>query len=108
MQHQIRILSDAFHKKFLSKKVVELRSIFVAFTTDTVYQYAMGHTMGMQSDQERARQWWLTLEETSKATPMAKQFTWMLALAQKVPVAWIRWLTPEMAGILEIQEVSFR
>ena len=106
MQQQVQILSDAFQKKFLSKEVVQLRSIFVAFTTDTIYQYAMGHNMGMQRDEERARQWLMTLEETSKVTPMAKQFTWMLALAQKIPLEWIRWLKPEVAVLLEIQHVS--
>lgn len=106
MQQQVQILLDASQKKFLAKEVVKLRSIFVAFTTDTIYQYAMGQSTGLQSGEERARQWWLTLEETSKATPMAKQFPWMLALGQKVPLEWIRWLKPEMAGLLEIHQVS--
>ena len=106
MQQKVQILSDTFQQKCLAKEVIELRRIFVAFTTDTIYQYVIGQSKDLQSDEERARKWCLTLDETMKATPMAKQFSWALALGHKIPLAWIRWAKPEMAAMLEIQHVS--
>lgn len=105
MQEQVKMLSDAFRGRFTSTEVVELRSVSVAFTMDTICQYVIGEPMGLQRDGKRAMKWWRTLEEVSKTVPMAKQFPWMLGLGQKVPLGLIRKLKPEMAGLLEIHKV---
>ena len=106
MQEKVQILSDTFQRKCVAQEVVELRGVFVAFTTDTISQYAMGESMGLQRDEEGARRWWATLETTSTMTPLVKQFPSFLALGKAVPIKLIRWLKPEMAGLLEIHEVS--
>lgn len=108
MQEQVQILADTLHRKYIAGEVVELRSVFVAFATDTIYQYAMGDSMGLQNDERRARRWWWTLEAVSKMTPMAKQFPWMLPLGQKMPLGLIQRLKPEMAGLLGIHKVRLR
>lgn len=100
MQEKVQILSDTLQRKFVGKEVVELRGVFVAFTTDTIYQYSMGESMGLQRDEEGARRWWATLEATSKIAPFVKQFPSMLAMGKAVPIKVIRWLKPEMAGLL--------
>lgn len=105
IHEQVEILSSAFQNKAASQEVAELRSVFVAFTLDTVHQYAMGVSTDLQMNEQSARKWWLTLKAVSKMTPTAKQFPWLLSLGQKVPLGLIRVLKPEMAGLLEIQEV---
>ncbi len=105
IHEQVEILSGAFEKKFTSQEVAELRSVFVAFTLDTVHQYAMGVSTDLQRNEQSARKWWLTLRAVSQMTPTAKQFPFLLSLGQKVPLGLIRVLKPEMAGLLEIHEV---
>ncbi|KAL9013617.1 MAG: hypothetical protein Q9173_001694 [Seirophora scorigena] len=102
LQEQVHILSNALERRFASGEVVELRNLFVAFTSDTIHQYTMGESMGLQRDEQGARQWWLAMDSVSKTTPIAKQFPWMLAFGLKMPLRLIHMLRPEMTGLMQL------
>ncbi|KAL8947878.1 MAG: hypothetical protein Q9222_005893 [Ikaeria aurantiellina] len=104
LHSQIDILSSKFVKTHQSQEVIELRRTFVGFTTDTIHEYALGEPMGFQKDEEKLAEWNETLDAVSKMTPIVKQFPWMMNVGRKVPLGWIRWVKPEMAGVLQIHK----
>ncbi|KAL8738347.1 MAG: hypothetical protein Q9181_000857 [Wetmoreana brouardii] len=90
LQKHIEILSRNFEDHLASGAIVELRTAFVAFTTDVSYTFGMGESLGLQHDTHRAEEWYQALKGVAPMTPLAKQFPWMLSLGQKLPLDLIR------------------
>ncbi|KAL8836207.1 MAG: hypothetical protein Q9176_006468 [Flavoplaca citrina] len=106
MKEQIEILCRRFGHHHKTKEPIGLRTAFMGFTLDIVSVFALGESMGLQHDMDRARGWVDMLKAVSKITPMAKQFPWLISWGQKLPLGILRVIDPTMAGLLQVHEVS--
>ncbi|KAL8713813.1 MAG: hypothetical protein Q9225_006701 [Loekoesia sp. 1 TL-2023] len=107
-QEQVQILSDVFQESYTSGKTLELRSVFVAFTMDTVYQYALRESMNLQKDEERTAETIRSLNSLVRLTSLVKQFSWLPALSQKMPLWLNRALKPEMVFLLQLHKDMYK
>jgi hypothetical protein len=105
-QENVHRLSNVFKACFQRKEVIELRLRCLAYTTDTVSQFTLGKTFGLQQDQRRAEEWLSTVRAVGKFTPTVKQFPWLLDVVRWMPAWVIRCLSPELARLLQTHVVS--
>ncbi|KAL8696813.1 MAG: hypothetical protein Q9201_007466 [Fulgogasparrea decipioides] len=103
----IEILSKIFQDHLASGSILELRTVFGAFTMDVSHTFSMGESLGLQHDIRRARDWYRALNGVLATTRLAKQFPWMLSLGQKLPLDLMRSANPNMAGVFLIQKDAY-
>ena len=106
VQEQVERLSDIFERCFEKGEVLELRTRFLAFTTDTVALHSLGQSMGLQSDERRAEEWYRTIRAIAKLTPLLKQFPWVIDVFQNLPVGAVYSIMPDLARVLQLRRVS--
>ncbi len=106
LQNQVQTLSNVFQNCYEMGEVVELRTKFIAFATDTVTRYALGESMGLQNDQRSAEEWQQTIRAVAGLTPIVKQFPWTISLSKNLPVDAVRLVHPELARVAQLHHVS--
>lgn len=100
------MLSGIFQSSFERGETLELRTRFLAFTTDTVALYSLGQTMGLQGDERRAQEWNQTIRAVAKLTPLVKQFPWSIDISSILPLGMAHLIMPDFARVLQFRQVS--
>jgi len=85
---------------------LEMRSHFLAVTTDVVCQHTFQKNLGLLKSTKQAHDWKETIGAIAILTPLAKQFTWIIPMALKVPVALLKAVVPSLGRIVQLHRVS--
>lgn len=78
---------------------VDTRVLFVAYTSDVVYEYSFGQQFGLLQDETKAKEWHDSLESLKATIPYARQFNWIITLSQKMPLFITRAISPRLARV---------
>lgn len=89
-----------------SGTALEMRSQFLAVTTDVVCQHTFKKNLGLLYSTKQAHGWKKTIGAIAILTPLAKQFTWIIPMALKVPVALLNAVVPSLGRIVQLHRVS--
>lgn len=84
----------------------EMRTNFLAFSTDTLSHHCFGHNINLLVDDDKAVGWKRTIRAIAILTPLAKQFPWIIPLALKSPIAPLQMMVPDLARIVKLRRVS--
>jgi len=79
--------------------------MYLAITTDVVYQHVFDKDLKLTGDKQRAHDWKKTIYSVAFLTPLAKQFTWILPLALKLPVFLLQATMPSQGRLVELYRV---
>jgi cytochrome P450 len=86
--------------------VVELRKSYLAMTTDTLCGHAFDKSLDLLDEDRKADEWKRTIRAVAILTPLIKQFTWIIPLALKLPLAPLRMVVPDLARIVALHRVG--
>ncbi|KAG4029628.1 hypothetical protein MFRU_015g01640 [Monilinia fructicola] len=100
LKERVEELCGIMHDAFLSKKIIELKLTFLAFSTDTVCQYVFAEPPRLQSNREAAELWHETINAVSGLAPLIKQFPWLIPVAKKLPSAVVDFFAPILGRLL--------
>jgi hypothetical protein len=84
----------------------EMRTAFNALTLDVVSEYCLGQPLGLLDDEAIAREWFTALRSLTGTIPWAKQFGWIIALSQKIPLPIMKAIAPKLARVAGMHYVS--
>ncbi|KAJ3568351.1 hypothetical protein NPX13_g6451 [Xylaria arbuscula] len=77
----------------------ELRTAFICLATDVVYEYCLGHSFELLDDEVKGNEWHHSIRALAKVIPYTRQFNWIIPLSQKIPVSFMRMVSPNMARV---------
>ncbi|KAI3333842.1 cytochrome P450 [Ustulina deusta] len=77
----------------------EMRTAFVGFTTDVVYEYCLGQSFGLLEDEVKGKEWSNSIRALAKSIPYTRQFNWIIPLSQKIPISLMRIVSPDLARV---------
>ena len=104
---QVERLSSIFRNAFETGEVLELRTRFLAFTTDTVALYSLGESLEYLSSRQRSEEWGRTIRAVAGLTPLVKQFPWLIDIVKSIPLAVAtRIMPPDLARVSQFHYVS--
>ncbi|KAL8753030.1 MAG: hypothetical protein Q9184_005544 [Pyrenodesmia sp. 2 TL-2023] len=83
--------------------VVELRKTYLAITTDTLADHAFQRNLGLLGSERRSDDWRRTIKAVAVLTPLIKQFTWIIPLALRLPLAPLRLVVPDLARVVALR-----
>lgn len=98
-------MCEVVHSSVVAREVVELHYVLIAFASDTTALYLLAKDLGLLGDKEKAREWAAMTEMVTKATPLGKQFPWIIPLGEKIPLSVVRVMNPVVAGLLSLGQV---
>jgi len=90
---------------------VELRSNFLAMTTDMIAAHALNgsnpqKTLNLLQDERKALEWQKTIAAVALLTPICKQIPWLIPMALKLPVGFWMSIAPPLGRIVRLNRVS--
>lgn len=85
---------------------VEMRKVYLAFTTDTLSAHCFGKSTRLLQDDQAALEWQRTIKAVAILTPLAKQFPWIIPLALKCPLWPLQMIVPDLARIVKARRVE--
>jgi hypothetical protein len=106
IQEMTSRLCETFSDAAVVGNQLEMRSQYLAITTDVVCQHTFQRNLGLLQDTKRAQGWKDTIGAIAILTPLAKQFTWIIPMALKVPVALLNTVVPSLGRIVQLHRVS--
>lgn len=104
---KVDLLSQMLQRKLAKDEIVELRQTYLALTTDTLCGHAFDTSLSLLTDDQAATEWKRTIKAVTILTPLIKQFTWIIPLALKVPLAPLQFVVPDLARIVALRRVSW-
>ena len=102
------LLGQLFDRKLAENEIVELRQAFLALTTDTLRGHAFDDSSNLLEDSGAAADWKRTTKAVAVLTPLIKQFTWIIPIALKLPLAPLRLIVPDIARVVALRRVGSR
>ncbi|KAF2630917.1 putative flavonoid 3-hydroxylase [Macroventuria anomochaeta] len=87
---------------------LEMQSHFLAITTDVVCQHTFQRNLGLLHSTKHAHNWKETIRAIAILTPLAKQFTWIIPMALKVPVTLLNAVVPSLGRIVQLHRVTIQ
>ncbi|UKZ80114.1 hypothetical protein TrVFT333_007879 [Trichoderma virens FT-333] len=102
IQQHVKELIGIFEEHFTEGKPIQLDTVLLAFTTDTLYHYAFDRESGLMSDPKAARSWRNAMVSVAAATPFIKQFPWILRIVRAFPHAVLSYLLPDVSRLLGV------
>lgn len=105
IRQHVKELTHVFEQYFAEDKAIQLDTVLLAFTTDTLYHYAFDKESGFMSDNKAARSWRNAMVSVAAVTPFVKQFPWILKLVRALPHAALLYLLPDVSRLLGVHRV---
>jgi hypothetical protein len=87
------------------QRSAELHLNWLAFSLDTLTDCFFDRGMGLLMNENKARAWAETTHAVATSTPFAKQFTWFIPTASKLPMWILEGLTPEVSRLVKLRRV---
>ncbi len=102
---KVNTLSRLLKEKAATGGILELRQTFLALTTDTLSRHTFDRPSDLLSNEQAAAEWLRTVKSIAGLTPLVKQYTWIIPLALKSPLAPLRAIVPDLARIVALRLV---
>lgn len=83
----------------------EMRTNYLAFSTDTLADHCFAQNFSLLSDDDKAVNWKRTIRAVAILTPLVKQFTWIIPTALKIPIRPLEMVVPDLARIVKLRRV---
>ncbi|KAL9042704.1 MAG: hypothetical protein Q9180_000406 [Flavoplaca navasiana] len=99
-------LCQLLKKKAVENSVVELRQTSLALTTDALSHHTFHQSSDLLSNEQAAAEWLRTVKAIAGLTPLVKQYTWIIPLALKLPLAPLRAIVPDLARIVALRKIT--
>ncbi|KAL8908998.1 MAG: hypothetical protein Q9207_000449 [Kuettlingeria erythrocarpa] len=97
------LLSQKLDRELTGGGNVELRKTYLAMTTDTLAEHTFQKPLGLLNCERKAEDWRRTITAVAILTPLIKQFTWVIPLVMKLPLAALRIVVPDLARIVALR-----
>ena len=91
------LLCECLEKQLDQNGIAEMRTNFMAWTTDVIGSYALPKPLHFLGDQQAAADWQLTTKSVMSLTPLQKQFPWLVETALRLPLAPLQIMFPNLA-----------
>ncbi|MCJ1333200.1 hypothetical protein MMC10_009894 [Thelotrema lepadinum] len=98
---KVDLFSKSLKSQLDGQGVVEMRTNFFAFTMDVLGEVAFGGSMDLLNNKQLAIEWHTTVKSLARFTPSAKQFSWSLPVALKVPLKLVQFCMPDLSRIID-------
>lgn len=105
---KMNMLGQILKQSLADGGIVELRKVYLAMTTDTLSSHAFGESLDLLKEDQKAQEWMRTIKAVTILTPLIKQFTWIIPLALKLPLALLWMIVPDLARIVALRRVGSR
>ncbi|KAI1356037.1 cytochrome P450 [Xylaria sp. FL0043] len=96
---KVALLLKRLDSQIFRDGYAEMRTAFVCYTTDVVYEYCLGQSFGLLEDEVKGKEWHNSIRALAKTIPYTRQFNWIIPLSQKIPISVMRLLAPDMARV---------
>ncbi|KAL7943922.1 cytochrome P450 [Trichoderma barbatum] len=103
IRQHVNELANVFGKSLEEGKPVQLDTVLLAFTTDTLYHYAFDKDAGFMNDPIAAQSWRNAMISVAAATPFIKQFPWIIKMVTAVPHVLLSYMLPDLSRLLGVQ-----
>jgi hypothetical protein len=105
IQQKVDLLCERLQKQLANCGIAELRRNYLALTTDTLSCYAFEESLDLLNNEQGAFDWQRTIKAVAILTPLARQFTWIIPLALKLPILPLKLAVPDLARIVMLHRV---
>ncbi|CAG8949922.1 hypothetical protein HYFRA_00004252 [Hymenoscyphus fraxineus] len=99
---KVNLLCKRMRDQLLNNGVAEMRTNFLALTTDTLCSYAFEESLDLLKNEQKAINWQKTIKAVALLTPLARQFTWIIPFALKLPLRPLQFVVPDIARIVAL------
>jgi hypothetical protein len=103
---KVDLLLQRIDSQIVRHGYCEMRSTFLAFTSDTVHEYSLGLEFDLLDDETKADEWHRSIRALATTIPYARQFNWIIPLSQKIPLALMKIVAPGLARVAGMHHVS--
>ncbi|MCJ1312339.1 hypothetical protein MMC25_006013 [Agyrium rufum] len=100
IREKIDLLCKRLDEHLTKQDVVDLTRDYLAWSTDSVFNYLDSEPLGLLTDPERAEDWKQTLRAVVELTPLVKQMTWIMPVVLKVKPWVVKLFSPDLARVL--------
>lgn len=105
IHEKIGLLCKRLHDQLSKSGKTEMRTNYLALTTDTLCSYAFEESLHLLKNEQKASNWQSTIKAVAILTPLARQFTWIIPLALKLPMRPLNFALPDLARIVKLHRV---
>ena len=105
IHEKVERLGARLQQQLAKNGSAEMRANYLAMTTDALCCHAFGRSMDLLGDEVRSKNWQQTIKAIAMLTPLIKQFTWIIPVALKLPLAPLRLTVPGLARIVALHRV---
>ncbi|KAI1757957.1 cytochrome P450 [Xylaria castorea] len=77
----------------------DMRIAFMCFATDIVSEYCLGRSFGLLQGETEGKEWYNSIRALAKTIPYTRQFNWIIPLSQKIPISFMRAVSPDLARV---------
>lgn len=98
MAKVIRILNDS------AGAVIELHPLFLAYVAEAVRQFSLNQTTGLLDHPAARLTWHETMYATLIAIPILKQFTWLMKIANLLPLSFLKTAAPPIGQLASLHQ----
>ena len=71
-----------------------------------VSQHVFDKSLNLLQSDQAAKDWQNTIKAVAKVTPLAKQFTWIIPVALRLPLVPLQMLMPAVARVVALRQVG--
>ncbi|KAL7905486.1 cytochrome P450 [Trichoderma velutinum] len=102
IRQHVKELANIFGKSLADGQPINLDTVLLAFTTDTLYHYAFDKDAGFMHDPIAAQSWKNAMISVATATPFIKQFPWIIKIITALPHALLSYMLPDLSRLLGV------
>ncbi|KAF2437240.1 hypothetical protein P171DRAFT_492339 [Karstenula rhodostoma CBS 690.94] len=107
---KVELMLQNVHQQIQRQGFAELHLNWLAMNLDSLADSFLGIGNGtdLLKDEQKARAWAGTVDAVATSTPFAKQFTWFIPLASRLPMWVLKILTPEVSRLVKLRRDMLR
>jgi hypothetical protein len=79
---------------------------YLSYATDLVALYTLGHSLGLQESERKAKAWLVTISAVAHCSPLFKQFPSLVQLLLRCPRSIAGYMYPAAMPMLDLHRVS--
>lgn len=100
IRKHLNTLCDVLESSCARDGTAEIRTIYLAYSTDVICEYSFGAPWNLLHDMDRAIEWKNTLAALAFFTPWAKQMPFLIPTAKKLGPRIVGWLSPALGRLV--------
>ena len=100
------LLCDRLLQQFADNGSAEMRTNFLAFTTDVLCGHAFDEDLDLLKDAKKAHDWHHMINTVTSLTPLAKQVAWAMQWALEMRLGPLGLVMPNFVKINGLRKVG--